>query len=216
MWRKTTAIYPAARKKVVVLNELFQRTILLENAKIVMVPFSSAYKESLKEIVFDKSIWTYMGFSIQTEDELERYVQSALLEKQEGKSYPFIILDKESECVVGSTRLGNINFQNKRLEIGWTWYGTKYQGTGINQACKYELLHYVFEQMQFNRVQFSADVDNSRSQQAILKLGAKREGIFRHNYVDQHGNKRDDVYFSIIADEWLDVKNKLFSEFQNK
>lgn len=117
----------------------------LENERIAMVPFSSALKESLEEIVFDESIWTYMGFAIQTEVELEEYVQSTVLEKIEGKSYPFIILDKESKRVVGSTRLGNINFRNKRLELGWTWYGTKYQRTGINKACKYELIKYVFE-----------------------------------------------------------------------
>ncbi|MFJ7953857.1 GNAT family N-acetyltransferase [Lysinibacillus sp. NPDC096418] len=197
------------------MDDFFLQDIYLENAKIRMVPFSIIYKESLKEIVFDESIWTYMGFAIRTEAELEEYVRVTLLEKLEGKSYPFIILDKESKRVVGSTRLGNINFRNKRLEIGWTWYGKEYQGTGINKACKYELLKYVFEQMQFNRVQLSADIDNSRSQKAILKIGAKQEGIFRHNYIDQQGNKRDDVYFSIIADEWPDLKSELFSEFVN-
>ncbi|MFJ7736163.1 GNAT family N-acetyltransferase [Lysinibacillus sp. NPDC097287] len=197
------------------LHSFFQQEIYLENARIALVSFSSMYQEAIREIAFDESIWTYKGFTIRTDADLEEYIQSTVLEKIEGKSYPFIILDKESKRVVGSTRLGNINFQNKRLEIGWTWYGTKYQGTGINKACKYELLKYIFEEMQFNRVQFSADIDNSRSQKAIIKLGAKQEGIFRHNYLDQDGNKRDDVYLSIIAEDWPDIKSKLFSECQN-
>ncbi|MGE7920950.1 GNAT family N-acetyltransferase [Viridibacillus sp. NPDC093762] len=195
------------------MNDFFQSDITLENERVLLVPFSLKYKESLKKIVFDERIWRYMGLSIRDEHELDKYIDSTILEKLEGKAYPFIVIDKESESVIGSTRLGNINFHNKRLEIGWTWYGTKFQGTGHNKACKYELLRYVFEQMKFNRVQFSADIDNKKSQNAIIKLGAKQEGIFRSNYIDQFGKQRDDVYFSIITDEWFDVKKKFFSEY---
>ena len=150
---------------------------------------------------------------VETDQDLNNYINSTLLERNESKSYPFIIIDKKTNCVAGSTRLGNINFHNKRLEIGWTWYGREFQGTGLNHACKYELLKYIFEEMKFNRVQLSADIDNIRSQKAILKLGAKQEGIFRNNYIDQNGNKRDDVYFSIISDEWINVKEKNFVDF---
>ena len=96
-----------------------------------------------------------MGFAIQTEDELEEQVQSTVLVKIEGKSYPFIILDRESKYVVGSSRIGNINLRIKILEIEWAWYRSNYQGTDIKKAWKYELLKYVLEQMQFNRVQLS-------------------------------------------------------------
>lgn len=196
------------------MNSFFQNEIILENSKVLLVPFTIEYKVPLKEVAFDESLWTYMGLFIRTEEELDEYIHSTLDEKLVGKSYPFIIIDKETKKVVGSTRLGNINFHNKRLEIGWTWYGTKFQGTGINKACKYELLKYAIENMNFNRVQFSADIDNIRSQKAILKLGAKQEGIFRSNYIDQYGNKRDDVYFSIIQEEWNEIKQKFFSEFE--
>ncbi|WP_153733349.1 GNAT family N-acetyltransferase [Sporosarcina obsidiansis] len=195
------------------MNNFFQNEIILENAKVVLVPFTLEYKDSLKEIALDESLWTYMGLCICTEEELEAYIHSTINEKTEEKSYPFIILDQETKNVMGSTRFGNINFHNKRLEIGWTWLGTKFQGTGVNKACKFELLKYSFENMNFNRVQFSADIDNIRSQKAIVKLGATQEGIFRSNYIDQHGNTRDDVYFSMIQDEWQDVKKKNFSEF---
>lgn len=185
---------------------IFSERYLFREQKNITGSFYFRIQRFSKDIIYDDSIWIYMGVTIRTKDELDEYIHSTLNERTEGKSYPFIIIDKESESVVGSTRLGNINFHNKRLEIGWTWYGTSFQGVGLNKACKYELLNYVFENMKFNRIQLSADIDNIRSQKAILKLGAKQEGIFRSNYIDQYGNKRDDVYFSIISDEWLDIK----------
>ncbi len=194
------------------LNTFFQKDIFLENSKVRLVPFDLKHKEGFRKIIFDESIWTYMGVSIRTEADLNTYINTALQERLQEKSYPFIIIDQKTENIVGSTRLGNINFHNKRLEIGWTWYGVDFQGTGLNKACKFELLSYIFEHMKFNRVQLSADIDNIRSQKAILKLGATQEGIFRSNYVDQNGNKRDDVYFSIISDEWDDIKVKFFKE----
>ena len=195
------------------MSSFFEQNITLENPKVLLVPFAKEYKTALKEVVFNESIWRYMSISIETDDELDRYINSTLSERIEGKSYPFIIVDKETNRVAGSTRLGNINFYNKRVEISWTWYGMEFQGTGLNKACKYELLKYIFEKMNFNRVQLSANIDNLRSQKAILKLGAKQEGIFRSNYIDQNGNKHDDVYFSIISDEWLDVKERNFRDF---
>jgi RimJ/RimL family protein N-acetyltransferase len=189
---------------------IFDQEITLGNNRVQLVPFSAAFKMSLQEIAMEPSIWTFMGHSIETEKELDDYIESTLNDKQNQKSYPFIIIDNETKKVAGSTRFGNIQYPNKRLEIGWTWYGTEFQGTGLNHACKYELLKFAFETMKFNRVQFSADIDNRRSQKAILKLGAKQEGIFRNNYVDQFGNPRDDVYFSIISDEWAEVKKKFF------
>jgi RimJ/RimL family protein N-acetyltransferase len=124
-------------------------------------------------------------------------------------SYPFIVIDKLDGRIAGSTRFGHIQFTNKRLEIGWTWYGKPYRGTGINKACKYELLKYAFEVMDFRRVQFSVDAENLRSQKAVLSLGAKQEGVFRANYLNAAGESRDDIYYSIIQSEWNETK-KLF------
>lgn len=198
------------------LNAFFQKNIVLENQRVRLVPFTQEYREALKEIAFVESIWSYMGLSIRTAEEFDQYMNSTVNERKDSKSYPFIIIDKISNRVAGSTRLGNINFHNKRVEIGWTWYGIEFQGTGLNQACKYVLLKYIFEQMKFNRVQFSADRENIRSQRAILKLGAKQEGIFRNNYIDAYGNKRDDIYYSIISDEWLDIKANEFHEIDGE
>ncbi|MDW8851547.1 GNAT family protein [Flavobacterium sp. MMLR14_040] len=95
----------------------------------------------------------------------------------------------------------------------WTWYGKAFQGTGLNKACKYELLNFGFENIQFKRIQFSADLENKKSQRAIEKLGAVKEGIFRNNYVDSEGKSKDDVYYSIILEEWENTKGEYFLEF---
>ena len=101
---------------------------------------------------------------------------------------------------------------SEKCEIGWTWYGKEFQGTGLNKACKYELLKFGFETIGFKRIQFSADLENLRSQKAIEKLGAKKEGVFRNNYIDASGNSKTDVYYSIISDEWNKIKQDFFSE----
>ena len=126
---------------------------------------------------------------------------------------PLLIIDKINNCVAGSTRYGYLNPISEKCEIGWTWYGINFQGTGLNKACKYELLNFGFENIGFRRIQFSADQENLRSQRAIEKLGAKKEGVFRNNYIAPNGESRNDVYFSIIKEEWNEIKIAEFAEF---
>jgi RimJ/RimL family protein N-acetyltransferase len=124
-----------------------------------------------------------------------------------------LIIDKLTNEIAGSTRFGNINFNSEKVEIGWTWYGKKFQGTGLNMACKFELLQYGFEQIGLRRIQFSADLENIKSQKAIEKLGATKEGIFRNNYIDPLGNSKTDIYYSIIREEWASIKETIFAEY---
>src|SRR5690606_23214086 len=119
--------------------------------------------------------------------DLDQYMERTLSLRKNKSAYPFVVIDKVTNRVAGSSRFGNIQFHNKRTEIGWTWYGKEYRGTGLNKACKFEMLKFAFEVLLFRRVQFSADVDNIRSQKAIEKLGATKEGMFRSNYVNSIG-----------------------------
>jgi RimJ/RimL family protein N-acetyltransferase len=189
----------------------FNQEIILENHRVRLVPFSEEYRNELEEIIFDDG----MEFSLccKTTEDLENYIAKTIKQRESQNGYPFIVIDNETDKVAGSTRYGNIIFQNKRLEIGWTWYGKKFRGSGLNKACKFELLKYAFEVMKFRRVQFSADIENIRSQKAIIKLGAQREGIFRANYINDEGQSRDDVYFSIVYTEWNKMKETIFKEF---
>lgn len=193
------------------INEFYANNIILENHIVKLVPFEVIYKEQLKKIIYDEEV--YYTIECKSDEELQKYVTETVNQRNLEISYPFIIIDKRTNEIAGSTRYGNVQFNSKRLEIGWTWYGKPFRGTGLNKACKFELLKYAFEEMGFRRVQFSADVRNIRSQQAIKKLGATREGVFRANYIDSSGLSRDDVYFSIIHSEWKEIKQNIFKDF---
>jgi RimJ/RimL family protein N-acetyltransferase len=154
-----------------------EKEIILENCRVRLVPFTRDYEDELRKIIFDEEL----SFSVncKSDSDVRNYVERTIKQRTDSIAYPFIVMDKLTNEVAGSTRYGHISLDNKRLEIGWTWYGRKFRGTGLNKACKYELLNYAFETMKFRRVQFSADIENIRSQKAILNLGAAREGLFR-------------------------------------
>ena len=194
--------------------KLLKTKIQLENNRVLLLPFEDKRNQELKEIIFDKDIWEFMGISINNEQGFENYINKTIKDKNNGLCYPFLVIDKLTNKVAGSTRYGNLNTASQKCEIGWTWYGTEFQGTGINKACKYELLKYGFEKIGFRRIQFSADKANLRSLQAIEKLGAQKEGVFRNNYIASNGESRTDVYYSIIKEEWSSIKDELFSEFE--
>ena len=183
--------------------------IILENEIVKLVPFNRYDALKLQSIIFDDSVWKYMGMFVKNRNDFENYIENTL-ELQGKEHYAFIIFDKRTNEFAGSTRFGNINFKSEKLEIGWTWYGKKFQGTGINYAAKFELLRYCFENIGLRRVQFSVDIENIVSQKAILKLGAKQEGVFRNNYIDSEGKSKSDVYFSIIQEEWETIKETNF------
>jgi RimJ/RimL family protein N-acetyltransferase len=196
-------------------SEILQSDIILENERVLLVPFENERNIELKSIIFDDEIWKYMGMYIQNDDDFKNYVESTLKQKEDGICYPFLIIDKVANKVAGSTRYGYLNHASQKCEIGWTWYGKEFQGTGLNKACKYELLNFGFENIQFRRIQFSADLENVKSQRAIEKLGAFREGLFRNNYIDSEGKSKDDIYYSIISEDWETIKTEFFSEFSS-
>ncbi len=194
---------------------ILKSKIHLKNERVLLLPFEDDRYQELKEIIFDDGIWKFMGMFVKTEADFDAYVKNTLADKQKGICYPFLIIDKTSGKVAGSSRYGYLNFPSEKCEIGWTWYGTAFQGTGLNKATKYELLRFGFEQIGFRRIQFSADEENIRSQRAIEKLGAQKEGVFRNNYIDSKGESRNDVYYSIIREDWPQVKKERFKEFRS-
>ncbi|MEP2240280.1 MAG: GNAT family protein [Maribacter sp.] len=192
---------------------LLHTDIQLENERVLLLPFHHKRNQELKEIIFQDDIWEFMGMHMKTESDFNEYLANTEKDKLNAVSYPFLIIDKKTNRVAGSTRYGNIIVGSEKCEIGWTWYGKDFQGTGLNHACIYELLKFGFENIGFRRIQFSTDEDNIRSQKAILKLGATKEGVFRNNYIDQHGHSRNDIYFSIIKEDWSTIKSECFPNF---
>lgn len=187
--------------------------LTLENSRARLLPFDDKRLKELYKVALEPSIWKYMGMQILGWDEFENYTFGTMAEMANGSCIPFLIIDKRNNKVAGSSRFGHINKPNKRCEIGWTWLGKDFQGTGLNKAVKHLMLQYGFEEHAYNRIQFSADIDNIKSQRAIEKLGATKEGMFRNNYVNQFGETRSDVYYSIIKEEWPDIKTNYLKEY---
>ncbi len=194
------------------LKDFFNKEITLENDRVRLTPLTSLDLQELEKVAYEPSLWKLGMSNIKEQKDLEEYVDIALKERNMNVAYPFLIFDKQTNSVAGSTRYGNISFPNKRLEIGWTWIHPKHQGTGLNKACKFLLLQYAFEELQFNRVELKTDILNQQSQKAMRKIGAKEEGIFRSHSISSSGRVRDSIFFSIIKEEWQQIKASIFKE----
>ena len=194
-------------------QELFSTGVVLENERARLAPLSMEDFGRLETIAYHPDLWKLGMSNIKEAADLEGYMKLALSERSQHLSYPFSIFDKEKSSIAGSTRFGNISFAHKRLEIGWTWLHPTFHGKGLNKACKFLLLQFAFEELGFNRVEIKTDVLNLQSRKAIRKIGGKEEGIFRKHQVTSEGRIRDSIYFSIINDEWPQLRATIFAEF---
>lgn len=179
--------------------------IILENTRVRLEPVLSANDcEKVASIALTETeLLKYSPSSIHTKYDLLQYFEIALKAKQQGTVYPFLIFDKSQKKYAGSTRFGNISLQNQRLEIGWTWLGKAFQGTGLNQNIKSLMLSYAFNDLNCERVEFKADGRNIQSRRAMEKIGATYEGCLRSHTLMKDGFRRDTVYYSILREEFL-------------
>ena len=157
----------------------------------------------------DEEIWRWSPSRIKNYADMKKYVEAALNERKQGVSLPFVTVEKSSNKIVGSTRFGNIDVNNRRVEIGWTWIGKDWQRTFVNTEAKLLMLRHAFEVWKCIRVEFKTDFLNEKSRNAILRIGAKEEGVFRQHMTTDSGRFRDSVYFSIIDSEWENIKSNL-------
>lgn len=183
--------------------------VVLEGNYVRLEPLELGHLDDLCAVGLDEDLWRVSPDQITNREEMHKYVEEAILQYERGLSLPFVTIDKTSEKIVGSTRFGNIAPKDKRVEIGWTWVARDWQRTYVNTEAKFLMLTHAFETWKCNRVEFKTDVLNERSRNAILRLGAKQEGIFRKHIICQSGRLRDSVYFSIVGDEWPEVKKGL-------
>lgn len=195
------------------MEQMFSTPTILQNKKARLIPLQREHFEELKSIAFDESLWKYTITKIYTEDDLRNYIDIAIEEREKFQSYPFVIYDVSTGKIAGSTRFGNISPVHHRVEIGWTWYAPVFQRTGLNRACKFELLQFAFEKLNCIRVELKTGSLNMQSQTAIAKIGATKEGILRKHMIQEDGSFRDTVYFSILQDEWPFIKHDIFKEF---
>ncbi|MDQ4120316.1 MAG: GNAT family N-acetyltransferase [Acidobacteriota bacterium] len=171
----------------------------------------------LCEVGLDADIWQWSPRQIKSEADLKHYIETALDEELRGVSLPFATILKETSKAIGSTRFGSIDAANKRVEIGWTWISPAFHRTFVNTEAKFLMLRHAFETWSCNRVELKTDALNERSRRAILRIGAKEEGVLRKHIVTDSGRLRDTVYFSILDVEWRNgVKENLLNKLQVK
>ena len=150
----------------------------------------------------EPNIWRYSLVPVAGEENFKKYVASALLSRDQKTAYPFVVFDKKSGEYAGSTRFYDIQQNNLTLQLGYTWYGANFQGTGLNKNCKFLLLQFAFETMGMERVEFRADKNNQRSIAAMKSIGCTIEGILRSNVPNAEGGRRDSIILSILKKEW--------------
>lgn len=198
-----------SRDRIAAWDRLREGTLTLTGKRAKLVPMAASHSEGLYEASRNPEIWTYMTLPMRDPADMERLVREALQARAQGSEFPFVIVDQETERIVGSTRFMEITPAHRALEIGWTWLSPDVWRTRINTECKYLLLSYGFETLQAIRIQLKTDSRNLRSQQAIERLGAVREGVLRHHRLLPDGYRRDTVYFSILEAEWPAIKARL-------
>lgn len=197
------------------MTEDFNGDIILENERVLLRPLALSDQDLLMNFSLNEpDLWTYSLTPASGIENLELYMSKAIYDRKEGKSYPFLVIDKATNEVAGSTRFYDYNELYKTVQLGYTWYGKKFQGTGLNKHCKYLLLNHAFESWQLERVEFRADATNKRSIAAMKSIGCIEEGVLRSNCSSPNG-RRDSIVLSILKNEWQDgVKQLLEGKLQ--
>jgi RimJ/RimL family protein N-acetyltransferase len=185
----------------------------LENDRVKLTLLDLSNYKHLLDIAKQKDLVQYSPSRIETPDEFKSFVQTAVDHYYHKMAIPFIVFDKQSNTYAGCTRFMNINWEHKVLEIGSTWIGREFQGTGLNANIKFLMLQYAFETLNFEKVEFRIDERNIRSRRAVEKLGAKLEGILRKNVYLKDGFKRNTCCYGILMEEWQGIKKTVFNQF---
>lgn len=185
-------------------------SLSLENSKVLLRPLQLEDEEQLQKIANEKELWTYGLSDLSVPGELERYIIKAIRNREDGNCAVWTIIDKASDRIVGCTRLAEISWKDERGQIGWTWIGKEFQGSGLNKAMKLLILDYGFKTLSLNRIELKADERNVRSRKAILGIGATEEGTLRQHMKMHDGYIRNTVFYSILKSEWQEVKDKHF------
>ena len=187
--------------------------LILESDRVLLRPLCLEDEEALQLIADDDSLWIYGLQDLSQPGELNIYILKALADRDNETSAVWVIIDKKSNQVAGCTRLAEISWKDERGQIGWTWIGRDYQGSGLNKEMKFLILSYGFEVLGLTRIEFKADERNHQSRQALLSIGATREGILRQHMKIHNGYIRNTVFYSILRSEWDGVKEQYFKNF---
>jgi RimJ/RimL family protein N-acetyltransferase len=181
----------------------FTKDYVLEDERVILRPITLLDTDQLVQYVINEpELWQFSLVAIQQPEDLKGYIESAIQGRNDKNAYPFIVFDKTTNTYVGSTRFYDIQLGFETTQLGYTWYSKKVWSTGLNQHCKYLLLQFAFEQMDFKRVEFRADNNNKRSIATMQKIGCTVEGVLRSHLPKPDGTRRDSIILSITKEEW--------------
>lgn len=189
-------------------KKIFCTPPILKNEKVILEPLQQSHSTALYK-QNHPDIWSFMLSKIDSLEEMVNWVAAAIHLREKQIAFPFVVKLKEDNRIIGTTRLSDIDFDHKSCELGSTWYGKHYQRSFVNTNCKYLILQYCFEELNFVRVQFKTDERNITSQKAIERLGAIKEGVLRNEKILQNGYIRNSVIYSITNSDWISIKPEL-------
>lgn len=190
--------------------DLEVKPVVLTGTHVRLEPMTAAHVPALAEIGVGQSFWDFMLYgNMNTEDDMKNWVLEILSRAETGTDLPFVVTHLASGRVAGATRYLNIMPRDRGLEVGGTWYGLDFQRTAVNTECKYLLLQHAFETLGCIRVQLKTDLRNERSQKAIERIGAVKEGVLRNHMILPDGRFRHSVFYSILDTEWTAVQKRL-------
>lgn len=194
-------------------TNIFSENIVLENERALLRPLQENDFENLLPFsLYEPDIWKYGLITAAGEENLKNYIGDTMKNRKEEKEYPFIIFDKQANAYAGSTRFYDIQQPYLTTQLGYTWYGEKFQRSGLNRHCKLLLLSFVFEQWGMERLEFRAHSENEKSINAMKAIGCIEEGILRNHMPAVTGTRRSSIVLSILKDEWFGgVKEKLIN-----
>jgi RimJ/RimL family protein N-acetyltransferase len=184
--------------------------VVLQGQRVRLEPLTGEHAPDLFQVAQDEEIWRFMPAPTPRRvEDVRAWIDNALARQARGEMLPFAVIDVASGRAIGSTRYLDISPHDRHVEVGWTWYGRDYWRTAVNTECKYLLFRHAFEALGSIRVALKTDLRNERSQRAIERLGAVREGVLRRVVIMHDGYQRSSVYYSVLDDEWGNVKARL-------
>lgn len=204
------------RKDIIFKQKMSVNSNIVEGKFIKLIPLELYHLDELYESGKDPQIWQYNINNIQSKDHMKAYILKALEGKEKGAAIPYVLLDKASNSLVGSTRFYNIDLTNYHLDLGYTWITPKFQKSYVNAESKFLMLSQAFERWNAIRVGFRIGPNNIISQKSVENLGAVREGILRNVMILETNKLRDSVVLSILDSEWEGVKKKLEDKIYNR
>ncbi len=188
--------------------------VTLAGEVVRLEPLNASHAAALAQVGLHPELWQLQPEPVQSQDDMQRYVDRALAGQRDGNCLPFVIVRQEDGQIIGATRYMDIALAHKRLEIGGTWLTPASQRSGANTEAKFLLLQHAFETIGIMRVVFKTELSNTQSRQAILRIGGVEEGVFRKHLIAQSGRARDMIYFAILGEDWPAVKARLLARMR--